>query len=72
MALSLNKSVHDCSSGYSTLGVLFAPLSFLHPANSEHSSIVEEAIQKATFPKPYYHADVVAGPEPAFRALGWQ
>lgn len=69
MALLLDKNEQSCSSSHSTLSVLFTPLLFLHLANLELFSIVEEVIQKVIFLKPYYHADVAADPDPISRAL---
>lgn len=70
MALSLDKSVYSCSSSYSTFGVLFAPLLFLHPTNSKYFSIVKEGIQKTMFPRPYYHINIAAGPKLVSKTLG--
>lgn len=70
MALSLNKSVYGRFSGHFMLKVLFAPLLFMHLANLEHLSIIEEAVEKAMFPKLYYYTDVVTYLKLTSKALG--
>lgn len=71
MVLSLNKAYMVVPIVISYLGSCLLFFLFLHPANLEHFSIVEEKTQKITFPKLDYHANVAAAPKPASGTLRW-